>query len=197
MGSRSASSGTFRDDVFTRRAIRNAEDKIRNKDVEHIAVVGKDGKVIYEGKGTDSTHVQIPKEYRSQLRGTDVTHNHPSGNTFSAEDLKQFGKYELNSLRAAGPNGTYVIAQAKTLGQKMFQSNMKLYNDYKAYSTNLKAELHAELQGYAKDVKMGRMTKAEYDDAKAYLAQCWDKERHQWLKSNQSKYGYTYKKERA
>ncbi|MDO5138570.1 MAG: hypothetical protein Q4D71_08970 [Oscillospiraceae bacterium] len=87
------------------------EKQIVNSPIENAIVITKDGK-LYHCRGTVNG-VYPDVDLGEELRGADMTHNHPVGSTneysFSNADLKLFYDWELRTLRGVDPYFEYVM----------------------------------------------------------------------------------------
>lgn len=92
----------------------DAEERIRGNSFETVIAYDKNGKYITSAKGGKS-RVVIPPEYNSQLKGTGavVTHNHPSGSSFSPADIMTASLLDLGEIRAVGTRFTYSMKPGK------------------------------------------------------------------------------------
>lgn len=88
------------------------EDEIRgNKDREHGAGIGSDGRGIFHQPGM-AKRVEITQEHRIRLLsdGNAVfTHNHPSGAVLSDSDIYMAAWCNLKEMRACVPRGAWVL----------------------------------------------------------------------------------------
>jgi hypothetical protein len=93
------------------KAINDFEEAKKDQSFESVIVVDKDGKVLFEGDG-DETTVTIPPEVVSDLRGTEglvVSHNHPMGMSFSEKDWETAKSLNVSEIRAVSQEYTYVL----------------------------------------------------------------------------------------
>jgi len=90
------------------------EHEIRNKPIEYGHVVDpRTGATIWLKQGDESS-VSWTKRELDKMVGAVLTHNHPSGNSFSREDITLLLKYNLGQIRAAGPTGNTFAMYAPT-----------------------------------------------------------------------------------
>lgn len=87
------------------------EQQIVDSPIENAIVITKDGK-LYHCRGT-LNGVYPDVDLGEELRGADMTHNHPIGSTneysFSPADIKLFYDWELHSLRGVDELFEYVL----------------------------------------------------------------------------------------
>lgn len=95
------------------KTIHGIEDKIRNQNYETAAVVDKDGNVVINKDGAQSSVGFTPME-AMMMRNNTLTHNHPRSSMFSEEDIKCFVKNEMEEIRATTREGvTYSIKRGE------------------------------------------------------------------------------------
>ena len=72
----------------------------------------KNGKAKYAQVG-DEDSIKFTRIQLLQMKGADITHNHPLGTPPSPEDLYLMKNYEANSFRTTGKDGTYVLTYSE------------------------------------------------------------------------------------
>jgi hypothetical protein len=85
--------------------IRALEDRIRGQDFETAAAVAADGTPIMRKDG-EADRVDFNAAEVRSLEGAVFTHNHPRGDSFSAEDIRMSGIARLAEMRATTRDGT-------------------------------------------------------------------------------------------
>lgn len=95
---------TLRRRDLQRDAIDAAEDEIRHLPRERVIVADKDGSILAKIDG-ESDHVQIPGDVISVIHDTLFTHNHPTGQSLSAEDVSLAVYANVKEMRATVPDG--------------------------------------------------------------------------------------------
>tara|TARA_R110002012_G_scaffold73119_2_gene186640 strand:- start:116 stop:997 length:882 start_codon:yes stop_codon:yes gene_type:complete len=96
------------------------EKSIRNNKKESFFAYDKDGKVIFQKKGTES-HVGFTNFDLLDMKANGVevlTHNHPTifkvkNATFSYQDISLAMKYDIPEMRAVGKDRVYIFRQGK------------------------------------------------------------------------------------
>lgn len=93
--------------------VEDFEESIRSKKYETAALFDQSGKKILERKG-DRTSVVFSEADTKKMRGGIVTHNHPTGRSFSLPDYELMVGNRLKSIRAVGIDhrgrkNTYVL----------------------------------------------------------------------------------------
>jgi len=84
-----------------KRTLKHAEDEIRNLSHERAYVIDRQGNTVSVMDGTDKD-----VEVAGNIKGLTVTHNHPSGSTFSRTDIFAFVDRQPYEVRVATPQGT-------------------------------------------------------------------------------------------
>ena len=85
-------------------SLAEAEEAIRDLPKEEVYVFDASGKRIGHARGT-KTRVSLPPGVT--LKGATVTHNHPSGSSFSRVDMRTASRCEVGELRAVGSQYTH------------------------------------------------------------------------------------------
>lgn len=114
-------------------------------------------------------------EETALMLGGVLTHNHPSGATFSVDDIDMMGRTGVTELRAIGRDGVYVIRQPAEWPEGI-NSFEKLKKEYSEIQLSLQNEMYEE-------VLSGRIT-TDNDYSIEYQRRILDK--------LTSKYGFTY-----
>lgn len=100
--------GRVDDVVSLEGTIRAHEADIRDMPQEHCFAFSSEGVIVLKKSGTvnqiDISLTDIPL-----LKGTIFTHNHPSGSSFSAADIRTACKVGLKEIRATGKYRTYIM----------------------------------------------------------------------------------------
>lgn len=81
--------------------VRSAESKIATRKTEKAIAVNQDGEIIFEKVGGKSS-VSFTNEEVAKFTGNIVTHNHPSGSSFSWADISLASRYDMAEMRAVG-----------------------------------------------------------------------------------------------
>lgn len=90
------------------KTLKGIENRTRNLKKEQFRVVDRDGNVILTKQGDKNSVSYRVGEARENFPGNITIHNHPSGGTFSSDDLSGIG-YGAKEIRAAAPEGTYIL----------------------------------------------------------------------------------------
>lgn len=88
--------------------IRTHEADIRDMPQEHCFAFSSDGKIVLQKSGT-ANQIDISPSDVPLLEGTIFTHNHPSGSSFSAADIRTACRVGLKEIRATGKYRTYIM----------------------------------------------------------------------------------------
>lgn len=87
---------------------KSLEDEIANDSVEHLIVIGADGKAYRSTGNLDS--VQMTDEQRQHVKGGTILHNHPEESSFSPEDLFSFNNSGAKSMVLVDPVSRYELS---------------------------------------------------------------------------------------
>jgi len=83
--------------------------KTKNLKNEQYRIVDKDGNILLERKGDNSSVAGTVGEKREFMMNNIGIHNHPDGGTFSSEDFKDFG-WGATDIVVASPEGVYKLS---------------------------------------------------------------------------------------
>ena len=88
-----------------------AENTIRPKRYETLLVMDENNKVVQAEKGgAHSVRPSNKARHLMQREGYSVSHNHPSGSSFSSADLELASDYGLRSIRAVSKHFTFEVS---------------------------------------------------------------------------------------
>lgn len=91
-----------------KRELHKSEQSIGKRTKETMEIYDANGKFIMSKRGGESS-VRISLKDYTKLKNAVVTHNHPSGGSFSFTDLKFLKRMPISELRVAVSNGAYYI----------------------------------------------------------------------------------------
>ncbi len=95
----------------TKEVIKNVEKKARGLKYETCAVIDWNGRILQSAKG--NAH-EVKMNPYAVLNCSVITHNHPSGLSFSVEDIETFVEGKVYQMRASTDIGkTYVITRTQ------------------------------------------------------------------------------------
>ena len=193
------------------------ENKRRTAKIEYSITTMEDGTVIETNRGGKGS---VGTSFFARMRADILSHNHPRsgvetgqiGGTFSPQDISLFAKFSQKTYRAVAGEGTYSITKGERFDSTMASDFAAFERRLSsAFKTNLQKPLtdkmRAEVNKLNTDYRAGKMTKSEADarfDAlqKEYISKQLQGANnilvslHDWLRNNQTKYGYTYGLER-
>jgi len=112
------------------KTIEQAIQKIRFDKVENIYIF-KNGKQIRRFKG-DSNKVSIDENHLFELENSSIIHNHPSGSSFSIEDVKAITKFKAKELILVTHNHIYTLKRPP-LGWNINFDNENIINNINTY----------------------------------------------------------------
>jgi hypothetical protein len=117
-------------DTLTTKEAADAVWKGGGKRVEHAIATDADGNVLFAKKGRKS-QVEFSQQEVQLVRGSDFLHNHPSGSSFSPEDLI-FSQYaNLKTMHAVGEEFHYTLTPIN--GRWPTDSPQRIKKDYRRY----------------------------------------------------------------
>lgn len=152
---------------------------------EKLTILSKNGKVLKELDGGEN-YVDA-REYRDIMKDAIVTHNHPQGDNFSKQDIKELTDSDIYELRASTSNEVYSIKKGKKPSKEFYDA----YKDQDMASYNYANE---KLQKMVNNNTLGyipRDNPYRFNlDRQKYKAEYKD----EWLRKNARKYGYIYSK---
>ncbi|MEG0998397.1 MAG: phage minor capsid protein [Clostridiales bacterium] len=93
--------------------VRKAEQSISEDSIENLLIYDRKGNLLISKAGI-SSKVEVPKSSKKNIKGCIMTHNHPSGKTFSVEDVQTLFFSGVAELRATTKDGTFILRQPKT-----------------------------------------------------------------------------------
>lgn len=159
----------------------DVENRIRNGAKETAVVMSKSGDVLLE-KGGATHSVSFTPSESDLMVGAVVTHNHPSGSSFSDTDLRTLINKNLTEMRAVTKDGkTYSMTDDGTKPQKR---------------VDFARDFEAENQRYIRVVTNPIWAKSEQTaEVAKMLDKRVDDNRREWLRKHAKEYGYDYKEE--
>lgn len=135
-----------------KRELLKSEKSLGRRSKETMEVYGPNGEYRFSKRGSANSVVasvlDIPK-----LRGAVVTHNHPSGGSFSFTDLKFLRRMPVSELRVATSDGSYYIRKPEEWPRDI-SSTMKMEKAYNEIRNSLKSK-------YRKLYNDGKISKAD------------------------------------
>lgn len=180
MGGRGSGSGMG----AYRQNVRNSEDTIRNEPVEHLLLLGADGKIEMEAGDGQQSEVTVTPEMMAKARDAVMTHNHPRGSPFSWEDVHTAITLGVREIRATTAyNGTYSLRRNYELTAQNPSHYASFGLAYRMYIIN---DIRPTIQGRVNrgEINIWQANRQENDM------------RREWLRNNAKRFGYTYKEEK-
>ena len=101
--------------------------KTRDLKNEQYRIINENGEIILHKKGSEHEVAATVGEQRELLPGATAIHNHPTGGTFSAEDLRAFG-YGAKQIVVASPEGTYILTNKRYGTKQQFDGWLDMIN---------------------------------------------------------------------
>lgn len=180
--------GSVAESATYRNALKNAEDGIKQDRVETAILLDRHGNTIFtESQGAVDSVYFTPEQFNQMKDGT-LTHNHPSGSTFSGADIDLLVRSQLKEIRATSKDVTYRLDRRKGT----FADRPQFAADFaKAYADN-KAICDQKYQRIEDNYNSGKISYREYVDRCTALNAELNSRNSQWLKDNAARYGYRY-----
>ncbi len=142
------------------KTIHGIEDKIRNQNYETAAVVDKDGNVVINKDGAQSSVGFTPMECM-MMRNNTLTHNHPRSSMFSEEDIQCFVKNEMEEIRATTREGvTFSVKRGEGYSRADGTVFLLEYQINAGLARNT-AQGELDARGFADKIMRGEMSHAE------------------------------------
>lgn len=168
-------------------AIKAAEKKIYKDKLETAILLDRKGNTIFSESSNASNYVQFTAEQLIKMKGANLTHNHPSGSTFSPEDIAVLTTHGLYSIRATGKERTYQLSVIKNVKQ-----NKNFAYDYQKAKQENKKVTDRLYRKYEKQYNNGRISYTEFQSKLPELDNKANQMNSEWLKKNSRQYGYRY-----
>ncbi len=141
------------DDKHVKMKVTQREANIVKNDFESAIIFDSHGNVLLKKTGEDHA-VGFSEDELKLMKDAVVTHNHPSGVTFSPDDIYMAMEYDMQELRATTKDrGTYVLRRNENLHLmpsfdafvKEYKALKKRYKiEYKGKFPNIEDRIHRE-----------------------------------------------------
>lgn len=165
-----------------RRTIRSVENEIRNDRVESLSVIGKDGKELFRNCDNLPNSCSFTMEQGAQMADATAIHNHPSGTTFSEQDIQTALSCGIREMRVCHSEGAYILKREFNIGETVPEH----YSDFAIHYA-------LALDRYKRDVVDGIYDKTgDADKCNAMVSEY----RRTWLKSRSEAFGWSYREEK-
>ena len=171
--------------------LKSVEEKNRTRKTEQANIYDKDGNLLFS-KGGSKSEVSFSGMECRMMKGSVLTHNHPRGSNFSAEDIRISVHRELHEIRASTPQGTvYSFKPGKVL--KSQQSKEEFWDAFQTEERKIDRNVRKDLDPVVlPGLATGKMTLTQANNmARDYRSE----KMRDWFNANQSKYGYEYAEE--
>lgn len=194
VGKNSSDSVVVHDEQQLRYALSKSEDQIRYDDTETAVVYDQDGNLLLNKNQGIVDEVSFTAAEAQLFSDAIFTHNHPSGNTFSAADIQTAVYTGIKEMRACYyiysngefSSGAYVLTRDYDIGDKIPSSYLNFAQDYQN-----------AMDGYKTDTVDPVWNNSSQTNADAKKCNTMISDfRKQWLHDNSSKYGWVYKEEK-
>lgn len=160
--------------------LKAAEDSIRNNAMETAIAINKKGERVLDKSDGNAREVHIDLTY--DLIDSILTHNHPSGNTFSWEDLDVAFRGGVREMRACHANGYYSLRRTWNIGDNIPYAYQHFARDYRDAASNFVRTVTDLIWNKSKQTEA---------DATRLNAMVFDF-RKTWLRNHAKAYGWEY-----
>lgn len=150
------------------KTLKGIESRTRNLKKEQYRVVDREGNVVMQKQGDEGSVSYTMGEARQHIPGNITIHNHPDGGTFSPPDLSDIG-HGATEIRAASPEGTYVLRNAR-YGGKYDAAKEKTWYD-------MQQDLEAASEGFKTHREMKKEIRKPFDEQLKPMVDKWEKRR--------------------
>ena len=136
----------------SRKELLQAEKSISGRSKEVLELYGANGKYILTKRG-DINSVRLSVFDYPKLKGAVVTHNHPSGGSFSFKDIRFLKNMPVSEIRVATIDGVYYMRKPDK-----WPSSISSSDDLEKALNDIRKELRPK---YAKLYNEGKITKIQ------------------------------------
>lgn len=191
MGGRGSSSG-FQKGQFKEK-VNKVEKTIAGDKTETAYLFDDNGDIVFSQNDGAESYVMFTPTQVSFMPGKTLTHNHPSGTTFSCEDVGLFEVNQIKEIRAVTKDGTFSLSRSPdpTVEQKRMVGNFDLA------IRNFQVFLDQEYNDMSDKFYSGDISQMEFQAGCDNLNSKFSEYRQEWLEDNASRHGYIYKFERG
>lgn len=156
-----------------------------NTSVEEAVCCTREGKQLFSHTGI-SNRVDFSSDQLQQMKDAVLTHNHPSGGTFSTSDVELFAKRNLFRIRATSANVSY------QLERKNNADGDGLLSGYKKAQEEIARAKNRALSELKKDYLKGKITNTDIQEKMTEIYSKSNSDADNWLKENAQNFGYRY-----
>lgn len=160
-----------------RKELRKDEESLARRSKENAVVYDSEGKYLFTKRGT-TKEIEFTKSEGRRMKDGIVTHNHPSGASFSMQDINLMRITRMAELRVVVPDGVYYMRAPQTWPERI-----KRESDLIAELKSIRTETRKSYQKMFEDGKINEIERF-------------------WLSSDErnrifaEKFGFEYGKER-
>lgn len=119
---------------------------------ETAVIYDSKGKVLFQKRGSEN-EVRFTIAEFMRLKGSIITHNHPSGASFSYTDIKLLRRSRAQEIRAATESGVYYMRQPARWDSRI-SSTADMKREYQKIRNSVRSKYQALYEA-------GKITKAE------------------------------------
>lgn len=176
-----------------REKLQDADKLIRDRKYEIAVLIDKNGKTLFVETQNNTGSVKFTPQQSAMMKGNTLTHNHPSGSTFSVADIDTLERTGLYKIKAVGEKDGYELDYTITRKKK---TTPGFKDEYEKYQKERKKEHNAYYNKIKADNAAGKISDEEYNKKVVKLNKKVNNEGRKWLKKNASKFGYKYSEKR-
>ncbi len=167
--------------------LKSQEKKIYKDIIETAVVLDTKGNIVFSTSSGANNYVKFTEEQLAKMQGNVLTHNHPSGSTFSYEDVRLMTGKDLKAIRATSENITYQLEKSGNNQNK--DDFIRQYSAAIAENKKITDKLYYDLKN---KYNKGELLKSEFASEVELVNEKYNKLNSEWLKDNAKKYGYRY-----
>lgn len=167
--------------------IQKIEKRISGDKVETAYLLDKSENVVFSKTDNATDYVCFTNEQVNSMRGNILTHNHPSGSTFSKEDVELLVTSGLKEIRAAGKNGTFSLMK--------IEENINADHFYRSYENAIKTIrviMDMEYETAKNQYNAGNISVYEFEEKCQALNNKLNESRKEWLANHSRNFGYAF-----
>lgn len=167
--------------------LKSQEKKIYKDIIETAVVLDTKGNIVFSTSSGANNYVKFTEEQLAKMQGNVLTHNHPSGSTFSYEDVRLMTGKDLKAIRATSENITYQLEKGGNNQNK--EDFIREYSTALAKNKKITDKLYYDLKN---KYNKGELSKSEFANKVELVNEKYNELNSGWLKDNAKKYGYRY-----
>ena len=162
--------------------VRHSENSIRSEKVEHLLLLNDDGTIRFRASDGKEAEVTPTQEIIDNALDAVLTHNHPGGSCFSAEDIQTAMYMQVKEMRATTlENGTFALRRTHQTGVSPTPRYHWFPLLYREVRDNIHAAIQARIDNGTIPFDM-KVIKREENEMSA-----------KWLSENAQRFGWEFR----